>query len=313
MNYSRYNTMCLKNIYFILIIVINIINIIQYIKCDNKIKENNSVQTFNDFLFDSIKSDNFNLTNIFNKNYRTIKIKKYSSNKKNILICVFGILVNKLGLKIEKEMTNWLEKEYIIYKVYQKYPGILFEYPALKFAQYLVEKKNISFILYLHTKGASYYKKISLRPRLIRNLWKKEFSRPRNQLYISQLIKNEADITIPLRTGIATWYNGMFISKRAFQLNNILLYRNRFVYEVYFKNNHTRIKGIVSNNCKNLAYYLSLYDDKSKSIFLKNIVFNYISRIINYIYKSEFLYHILYLLIFSIIKVFRRYYYILNK
>lgn len=293
--------------YIILFIKLNIISIIQCIKCFNKTKENNSIPNFNDFLFDSIKSDNFNLTDIFNKNYRTIKIKKYSSNNKKTLICVFGILVTKLGLKIEKEMTNWLEKEYIIYKVYQKYPGTIYEYPALKFAQWLVENKNISFILYLHSKGAS-HKKIYLTPKLVRNMWKKEFSSPKNQLYINQLIKNKADITTPLKTGIVTWYNGMFISKRAFRLNNILLYKSRFVYEVYFKNNHTRIKGIVSNNCKNRTSYLILYDDKHKIIFPKNIIFHYISKSVNLIYKTRFLYHIFYLILFFIIKLFRRYY-----
>ena len=100
----------------------------------------------------------------------------------------------------------------------------------------------------------------------------------------------------------------MFISKRAFRLNNILLYKSRFVYEVYFKNNHTRIKGIVSNNCKNRTSYLILYDDKHKIIFPKNIIFHYISKSVNLIYKTRFLYHIFYLILFFIIKLFRRYY-----
>jgi len=38
-------------------------------------------------------------------------------------------------LKIEKELLKWFTPEYNVYIVYQKNPGKLFEYPALKFAQ----------------------------------------------------------------------------------------------------------------------------------------------------------------------------------
>lgn len=291
-----------------MLIIINIICFIHCIKYFNKNKGINFFPNFNNILFDSIKSDNFNFTDIFHSNYTSIKIKKYFSNKKKQLICVFGILVNKLGLKIEKEMTNWLEKEYIIYKVYQKYPGTLYEYPALKFAQWLVENKNISFLLYLHSKGAS-RKNIILRSKLIRNLWKNEFTKPRNQLYISQIVNNKTDVAVPLRKGIVTWYNGMFISKRAFQFNNIIFNKNRYVYEYYFKNNYTRIKGIVSDNCLNTTAYLILFDDKNKEIFPKNI-----SKIINdIIYKSKFINQLAFFLMILIIKYFISYSKLFNK
>ena len=298
------NKWFLYHIHIISTILINSICFIHSLKYFNQIKDKYFEQ--NNFLFDSIKSDNFSITDIFNHNYTNIKIKKYSSIEKKQLICVLGVLVTNLGLKIEKELTYWLEKDYEIYKVYQKYPGILYEYPALKFAQWLVENKNISFLLYLHTKGAS-HKIISKRDNLIKNLWKTEFSKPRNQLYISQLISNKADVVTPLRTGFVTWFNGMFISKRAFQLNNILENKNRYIYEVYFKNNITRIKGIVSNHCKNRTAYLILYDNKNKDIFFINRTFNYISKIINYNYKTKYLYNILYLFIIFIIKLFLRY------
>lgn len=297
------NKWYLYHIYIILTILIN--SFVRSLKYFNRTKDTYFEQ--NNFLFDSIKSDNFSITEIFNHNYTNIKIKKYSSNEKKQLICVLGVLVNNLGLKIEKELTYWLEKDYDIYKVYQKYPGILYEYPALKFAQWLVENKNnISFLLYLHTKGAS-HKMITQRDNLIKNLWKTEFSKPRNQLYISQLISNKADVVTPLRTGIITWYNGMFISKRAFQLNNILENRNRYIYEFYFKNNNTRIKGILSNHCKNMTAYLILYDNQNKNIFFINRTLNYISKIINYNYKTKYLYNILHLFIIFVIKLFLRY------
>lgn len=294
----------LYHIYIISSILINANYFVHSLKNFNKIKDKYFDQ--NNFLFDSLKSDNFSITDIFNNNLTNIKIKKYTSIEKKQLICVLGILVTNLGLKIDKELTYWLEKEYEIYKVYQKYPGKLYEYPALKFAQWLVENKNISFLLYLHTKGAS-HKIITQRDNLIKNLWKTEFSKPRNQLYISQLISNKADVVTPLRTGIVTWFNGMFISKRAFQLNNILENKNRFVYEFYFKNNNTRIKGILSNHCKNRTSYLILYDNKSKNIFSIHRTIKYISKIINYIYKTKYLYNILYLFIIFVIKLFLKY------
>ena len=76
-------------------------------------------------------------------------------------------------------MVNWLNQEYDVYKIYQKYPGILYEYPALRFCQWLIENENISFLLYLHTKGAT-HKSFKDSSMLIRKFWKKEFTKPRN-------------------------------------------------------------------------------------------------------------------------------------
>ena len=136
----------------------------------------------NDILFDSIKGDNYNLTSIYLTNYPTIKIQKQSSKKKNSLVCVLGILVNNNGIKIAKEMINWLTEEYEIYKIYQKYPGTLYEYPALRFSQWLTENHNISFLLYLHTKGASHqsFRDYTM---IIRKFWEYEFTKPKNLKY----------------------------------------------------------------------------------------------------------------------------------
>ena len=276
-----------------------------FIQCLKYFNQNTN-GNFNNFLFDSIKSDYFNNKYIFNYNYTNIKIKKYASNNNKTLICVLGVLVNNPGLIIEKELTNWLENEYIIYKVYQKYPGTLYEYPALKFAQWLVEEKNISFLLYLHTKGAT-HKKVYHRDKIIRNLWKNEFTKPRNQLYISQLINNKADVVTPLRKGYITWYNGMYISKKAFQLNNIIFFKNRYIYEIYFRNNLTRIKGIISDRCLNTTDNLKLFDNKNIKEYYKNNNFHYISKImINNIYKHNFLKQFIFFLIILIIKFYIR-------
>ena len=207
-------------------------------KLDNKM---------NDIFFNSIIGDNYNLTKIYNYNYEDIKIKHYSQNSKNKIMCIFGVLANQNGMKIEKEMLKWLIPEYDIYIVYQKYPGKLFEYPGLRFAQWIIQSLNKTLLLYLHTKGAFYPRKVQ---EIIREFWMNEFKYPRNQIYIQAILKNKSDISIPFRKGYSTWHNGMLISKRAFALiPEIEVNKNRFFYEGgVFHVNNIRIKGIINDN-----------------------------------------------------------------
>lgn len=207
-------------------------------KLDNKM---------NDIFFNSIIGDNYNLTKIYNYNYEDIKIKHYSQNSKNKIMCIFGVLANQNGMKIEKEMLKWLIPEYDIYIVYQKYPGKLYEYPGLRFAQWIIQSLNKTLLLYLHTKGAFYSRKFQ---EIIREFWMNEFKYPRNQIYIQAILKNKSDISIPFRKGYSTWYNGMLISKRAFDLiPEIEVNKNRFFYEGgVFHVNNIRIKGIINDN-----------------------------------------------------------------
>ena len=95
-------------IYIILIILINII-----------------ISDENDVIFNSILGDNYNLTSIYSYNYDNIKIKHLTQNPKDKIICILGVLVNQVGIVIEKEMLDWLIPEYDVYCVYQKSPGIL--------------------------------------------------------------------------------------------------------------------------------------------------------------------------------------------
>lgn len=201
----------------------------------------------NDILFNSIIGDNYNLATIYNYNYENIKIKHYSQNSKKKIICIFGVLVNQNGMKIEKEMLKWLLPEYDIYIVYQKYPGKLYEYPGLRFAQWIIQSLNKTILLYLHTKGAFYPHKFQS---TIREFWMNEFKYPRNQIYIQAILKNKSDISIPFRKNISTWYNGMLISKRAFDLiPEIEVNKNRYFYEGgVFNVNNIRIKGIINDN-----------------------------------------------------------------
>ena len=143
-------------------------------------------------------------------------------------------------------MLDWLLPEYDIYCIYQKYPGILYEYPYFRFAQWLLQTLNKTIVLYVHTKGAfnSHHKQI-----YIRKLWMNEFKNPRNKIYILPLLKNETDITVPFREGSRTWFNGMFISKRAFDLiPEVPIENSRHFYEGgLFNHINIRIKGKIKD------------------------------------------------------------------
>lgn len=223
---------------------------------NNHSSDNKNNDNYFECLFDSIKYDNYNLSLIYDNTYKSIKIKHIlnKNNQKNNLICIFGVLVNDKGLEIEKSMLEWLLPEYNVYCVYQKYPGNLYEYPALRFAQWFSKMYNISIILYVHTKGSFYQHNFQ---NDIISLWKHEFTNPRNNIYIELLKKNLSDVTLPFRSGICTWYNGMFISNRAFNSIDTIAYRknDRFFYESLFRTSEVkkiniRIKGILNDTIK---------------------------------------------------------------
>lgn len=217
----------------------------------------NIKKLYYDSLFNALEFDDYNLSLIYHNNYNTIKIKHISN--KNITdkeVCIFGVLCNEIGFKIEKSMIDWLLPEYDVYCIYQKYPGLLYEYPALRFAQWFSLFYNITVLLYVHTKGAFYNTPIQ---NSIRKLWKHEFTDNRKKIYISLLKNNISDISLPFRQGACTWYNGMFISNRAFTLiNEIKLNQtDRWYYEELFKFsnqscNNIRFKGILNDNVSSL-------------------------------------------------------------
>ena len=248
--------------YFILFLIIFIISGILY-ECfhkftffennlgNNKFFINKTSSEYYDYLFNSIENDYYNISLIYNKSYNSIKIKhkSYRKNSKDSIICILGVLANEKGLKIADSMLQWLLPEYDVYCVYQKYPGILYEYPALRFAQWFSLFFNISVILYVHTKGAFNQNSVQAK---IRTIWRHEFTNPRKDIYIQLLEKNIFDITLPFRSGKCTWFNGMFISKRAFNLTNTIQYvSNRFHYESLFGSKYPslpiRFKGILND------------------------------------------------------------------
>ena len=166
-------------------------------------------------------------------------------------------------------MLDWLLPEYDIYCVYQKYPGILYEYPYFRFAQWIIQKLNKTILLYLHTKGAFHSLPNQLK---VRKIWKNEFKNPRNKIYIKPILENITDISTPFRAGKCTWFNGMFISKRAFDLiPEVSIKKRRHYYEGgLFSSTNIRIKGIIKDKVlpfeivKEMNHHLKLQKIKNE-------------------------------------------------
>ena len=202
----------------------------------------------------------------------TIKIiHKGNENINNKSLCIFGILENKNGFEIEKEMIEWLLLDYDVYCVYQKFPGLFYEYPAIRFAQWLLIKKNYKLCLYIHTKGAFNFNSFSEK---VRNVWKTEYTGIRKKKYIYPIINNFTDVTCILSgKKKETWFNGFFISQKGFEILGLIkTSKNRYLYERLFINNTVaRVWGIIRNNIKDktaiktiLKYTPEKYSDKIK-------------------------------------------------
>jgi hypothetical protein len=78
-------------------------------------------------------------------------------------------------------------------------------------------------------------------------LWKREFTGSRTKLYMN----DNADVTCPFcGTSKETWYNGMFISRHAFEsIGRLALTDDRYDYQRLFRNHpDVKVKGIIKNN-----------------------------------------------------------------
>ena len=208
------------------------------------------------FLFiNSFINSMLDLNEIYPKhviNLNIIKIIHKTNNSDNKPLCVFGVLENDNGLNIEKEMLKWLIPEYNVYIVYQKYPGKLFEYPALRFAQWIIKKKNETFLLYIHSKGASHPHRSKNIQIIVRNLWKHEYSGDNKNKYINAILANKTDVaTMFSYRRKKTWFNGFFVSQRAFDLIGKVKIKKRMYYEIMFGKSKARVLGILSNKVKN--------------------------------------------------------------
>ena len=145
-------------------------------------------------------------------------------------------------------MLEWLLPEYDVYCIYQDYPGIFYEYPAIRFAQWFLTTKKINLCLYIHTKGAFFHHSFQ---KYVRKCWKNEYSGKRKFKYIKPLKEGIVDITgILSNKNRIMWFNSYFITNRAFQIiDEVKFEKNRYNYEGMFMN-YTKIKvfGFLKNN-----------------------------------------------------------------
>ena len=131
------------------------------------------------------------------------------------MICVFGVLKTKDGIKIRDEMLQWLEPLYDVLKIEQDPPGKLVEYPAIKFACQSAIEMNEP-VLYLHTKGAANPNTWIQVP--TRHVWKKEFGDKERAEKLFEIARDCPDpmVVCPFSgTGRETWFNGFIINPKA--------------------------------------------------------------------------------------------------
>ena len=163
-------------------------------------------------------------------------------------ICVFGVLETHKGLQYKEEMLKWLESEYNIFIVSQKKPGVLYEYPALRFLQWYLEEFNVNYALYLHTKGAA---NVNATQKKVREMWSDQFTRHKEK-YINLVDVNEPIVVTPLSgDGKQTWFNGFFSNKEANRkLGTITPNKNRYHFEDLYKDvEEVPVIGVLKENC----------------------------------------------------------------
>lgn len=172
------------------------------------------------------------------------------------MLAVLGVLKNETGLMIKKEMLSWMEKEHDVLCIEQEPPGILFEYPAI----YTALKLSIEMeepVLYLHTKGAGnkipHNYKIAMMSsdidypksaipedcqRIVRLMWKKEFSGERIKKYLDILNTQDPYIVCPFAgPNRVTWQNGWIINPAAAKIAIKKFHKsdNRYYFENFLQ------------------------------------------------------------------------------
>ena len=177
-------------------------------------------------------------------------------------MCVFGVVMNEAGVKIENEMVAWLRNHYHVIEV--RHDGTHYEQPALRYMQNLCKDTGRP-CLYVHTKGA--YNKPTRSGR-IRRMWRDEFV-GKQQLYFDIVEQSNAPCVATPFTGEdrLTRYNGFVANAAAMKaIPDIVPNDDRMVFERIFANNkNIKIVGVCLNNVtgdtlKHTAHlYLSNY------------------------------------------------------
>lgn len=143
-----------------------------------------------------------------------------------------GVLRTAKGLIIKEKITKYLKPRFDIFYVEQEPPGVLFEYPAIKYAIKLAIEMNEP-ILYIHTKGAAdpfhmWYQTP------VKKLWEQEFGTDKVLENYKKVCCDEPTIICPIAgTGNQTWWNGFIMNPAAANLLTKTFHfdRNRYYYE----------------------------------------------------------------------------------
>lgn len=156
----------------------------------------------------------------------------------NCRTCVLGVLLSDYGKEIEQYMLSWLTKKYNVISIRQSVPGVLFEFPALRFAQLFSTEFKVP-VLYLHTKGAAHKGRFQ---RKTINMWRFEFVE--SKLAYEEKME-QYDVLLPYSgPQKITWFNGFIASSKAFSsISPIKVLENRFIYEILFKGSSLKFYG----------------------------------------------------------------------
>lgn len=166
-----------------------------------------------------------------------------NDNKYN---CVFGVYLTDEGKKIQNEMMEYLPDIFNVY-IIQQLPSEnnLFEYPALKFMELLINNTNKS-CCYIHSKGAANPTPIQKK---IREFWKKEILNY-YKIYFNSIENDNIPLVSTMFTGEQkhTWFNCFFANKNVFKNNTIYLSNDRYYYEKIFNNTNVNVIGKYVND-----------------------------------------------------------------
>ena len=156
----------------------------------------------------------------------TVKVERIYGGRHPIT-CVLGVLGNEEGMRIRDEMLGWICDMYDLITVTQAAPGLLYEYPAIRFAQWYSMEYEVP-VLYLHTKGAANPVPIQC---AVRNMWRDEFV-VHYMWYRDRAVSADAFVGCPLTDGKSTWFNGWMANPAAFgRIDTIAVSDNRYQYE----------------------------------------------------------------------------------
>lgn len=182
------------------------------------------------------------------------------------MLCVLGVLKNKKGLSIKKEMLSWLNPLHDVLCIEQDPPGKLFEYPAIYYTLKLAVDMNEP-VLYLHTKGAANEAWYQVP---VRNMWKNEFGTSNINEYLNFVNTNEPAVATPISGDKGmTVFNGFIINPAAAELLLKTFHKsnNRFYFENLFDNKIFKVQGMIKHN----ATHDELQNmQRARKLFIRN-------------------------------------------